>query len=94
MRLMLTDPREAHAEHNDVVNCLMGLASMARMVHALAAAEGRRPTTSAEADDFVHLVLGLASLGETVGLVAQPARAPRPTADPPSSPTTPGELLR
>ena len=91
---MLTDPRAAHDRHNSFVNCLVGLAGLARMVHALADDERRRAATSSEADDFVHLLLALGSLGETVGILARTAPNPRPSADSPSSVTTPWELLR
>jgi hypothetical protein len=91
---MLTDPRAAHAEQNNFAHCLVGLAGLERMVRALADDEQRQPATSREADDFVYLLLALASLGETVGLLARSAPPPRRSADPPSSPTTPGKLLR
>jgi hypothetical protein len=91
---MLGDPRAAHDEHNSFLHCLVGLAGLARMVHALAGDEHRREVTSTVADDFVHLLLGLGSIGETVGLLARTAPNPRLPADPSSSGTTPSELLR
>lgn len=91
---MLTDPREAHAEHNHFVHCLLGLAGVARSIRGLAAEEGRRPTVPAQADDFVHLLVGLVHLGEEVGCLARPPGPREPLADPPSRSTTPRELLR
>ncbi len=91
---MLTDPREAHADHNGFVHCLLGLVEVTRLVHALAADAGRRPTTPAEADDFVHLLVAVAHLGEAVGSLAPPAGPSAPPAHPPSRSTTPRELLR
>jgi len=88
---MLTDPREAHAEQNDFVHCLLGLVGVTRVVRALAADVGRRPTTPAEADDFVHLLVGAAHLGAAVGSLAPPAGPP---ARPPARSATPRELLR
>jgi hypothetical protein len=91
---MLTDPREAHADHNGFVHCLLGLVEVTRLVHALAADAGRRPTTPAEADDFVYLLVGVVRLGDAVGSLARPAAPQGPPADLPSRSTTPRELLR
>ena len=91
---MLSDPREAHAEQNDFVHCLLGLLGVTRLVRALAEDGRHRPTTPAEADDFVHLLVAVAHLGEAVGSLAPPAGPSAPPAHPPSRSATPRELLR
>jgi hypothetical protein len=63
---MLTDPRESLAEQSSFVSYLVGLAGLARVVHALAAYGNRRVDPPCEADDLVHLLLGLASLGDAI----------------------------
>jgi hypothetical protein len=84
---MFTDPREALAEQNAVVNVLAGLAGLARAVRALGDGSA---AGAAEADDVVHLLLGLASLGGAVERLAGPDRA----ATRPSSARPTGDLLR
>ncbi len=87
---MLTDPREALAEQSNFIGYLMGLAGVARVVHALADDGIRRADPPREADDFVHLLLGFASLGDKIGRLAEAApdqasrataAAPRPSTD-------------
>jgi hypothetical protein len=90
---MLTDPR-AGADQNSFVHCLVGLAGLARVVHALAADQDRAATTSPGTDSFAYLLLGVASLGEATERLAGPAVSTRRAADPPCRPTTPRELLR
>jgi hypothetical protein len=92
---MLNDPREAHAEQNSFVHCLVGLSALAGVIRALAGGDDEgRTTPSAEADDFVHLLLALVSLGELVAGLAGPV-GPHETSDDPSPLSlTPGELLR
>ncbi len=67
---MLTDPIPALAEQNNFVGYLMGLAGLARAVHALGGdaspADNRR-----EVDDFVHLLLGIARVGDAISRLAE-----------------------
>ncbi len=56
--MTLTDPREALADQSNFVSYLMGLASLAQVVHALAADGERRTDPPRDADDFVHVLLG------------------------------------
>jgi hypothetical protein len=80
--MMLIGPHEALAEQSNFVHALVGLAGLARVVHALASGERRRVGTAAEPDDFVHLLLAVASLGEAIGNLAPPAdeKPPAPAA--------------
>ena len=87
---MLTDPREALAEQSNFIGYLVGLAGVARVVHALAADGNRRADPPREADGFVYLLLAFASLGEKIERLAestgaQPSAtavtAPRPSTD-------------
>ena len=86
---MLTDPREALAEQSNFIGYLMGLASMARVVRALATDDIRRADPSREADDFLHLLLGFAYLGDKIERLAEaaPERASQATAAAPRPPT-------
>jgi hypothetical protein len=59
----LTDPRTALADQASFIEYLLGLASITRAVHELAADEKRRVEPPSVADDFTHLLLGIASLG-------------------------------
>ena len=74
---MLTDPREALAEHSSFVSYLVGLAGLARVVQALACEGNRQNDVPCEADDLVHLLLGLASLGDSIGRLAESAPSQR-----------------
>jgi hypothetical protein len=78
---MLTDPRQALAEHSSFVSYLMGLAGLARVVQALACDSNRRNDAPCEADDLVHLLLGLASLGEAIERLVESAPAQRNSTD-------------
>jgi hypothetical protein len=72
---MLTDPRPALAEQSSFIGYLVGLASVARVVHALAGDGHRRADPGHEADEFVHLLLGVASVGGAIERLAESARA-------------------
>jgi hypothetical protein len=79
---MLTDPRPALAEQSNFVSYLVGLAALARAVHALAGDGHPRSNAGHEADDFVYLLLGIASTGGAVESLVESARAqPSATAD-------------
>jgi hypothetical protein len=87
---MLTDPREAFADQSNFIGYLVGLAGMARVVHALAADGNRRAGAPREADDFVHLLLAFASLGDTIDHMAEsapvrPSTAAAAAAPPPTN---------
>ena len=56
--MTLTDPREALAEQSNFIGYLMGLASLAGVVHVLAADGDARADNPRDADDFVHVLLG------------------------------------
>jgi hypothetical protein len=88
---MLTDPRPALAEQSNFVSYLVGLAGLARAVHALAADGHPRADARCEADDFVCLLLGLASAGDAISRLAESERAQpsgtTETAPPPSTST-------
>ena len=88
--MKLTDPREALADQSSFISYLMGLAGLARMVHALAADGGPRADQSRDADDLVYVLLGLASLGDAIEGLGEPERAQRHSeaAEPPSSSIT------
>ena len=89
--MTLTDPREALADQSSFVSYLVGLAGLARVVHALAADGDRRDGPPREADDFVHVLLGVASLGDAIERLAESAPAQqhqRVTAPSPDSTTT------
>jgi hypothetical protein len=85
--MTLTDPRDALAEQSNFIGYLMGLASFARVVHALASDDDRLPVPSRDADDFVHLLLGLASLGDLIERLADsaPRAGQRVAAEPESA---------
>ncbi|HWR49363.1 MAG TPA: hypothetical protein VN327_17395 [Pseudonocardiaceae bacterium] len=72
---MLTDPRPALAEQSNFVSYLVGLAGLARAVHALATDGHPRPDPPRDADDFIHLLLGVASAGEAIEHLAESAQA-------------------
>ena len=80
--MTLTDPRESLADQSNFIGYLVGLASLARVVHALAADGERRAEQSREADDFVHVLLGVASLGEAIERMAKSATARNVIAEP------------
>ena len=71
---MITDPREALHEQNQVVTALVGLAALGRSVRALTTG-ARNPAPADEADDFVHLLLAIVQMGEAVEHLV-PAAAP------------------
>lgn len=73
---MLTDPRPALAEQSNFVGYLVGLASLARAVHALAGDAQRRADPPPHADDFAHLLLGVASVGDAINRLAEFEPAP------------------
>jgi hypothetical protein len=77
--MTLTDPREALAEQSNFIGYLLALASLGRVVHAMADDNDRRTDTSSDADDFVHVLLGVASLGNAIERLAETAP---PTAHP------------
>jgi hypothetical protein len=85
--MTLTDPREALAEQSSFVSYLLGLASLAGVVHALAADGVHRADAPRDADDFVHILLSFASLGGAVKRLAETAPGPRDCAAAPPSPT-------
>ncbi|MEE6139444.1 hypothetical protein SKC41_24330 [Mycobacterium sp. 050128] len=76
--MTLTDPREALADQSNFIGYLVGVAGVARLVHALAE-DDRRAGPPIEPDDFVHALLGLASLGAAVGRLANSATAQQNT---------------
>lgn len=73
--MTLTDPLGAFADESSFVGYLVGLAGLARAVHALAAPIDRRTELPRDTDEFIHLLLGVASLGEAVERLAEPASA-------------------
>jgi hypothetical protein len=84
--MTLTDPREALADQSNFIGYLVGLAGVARLVHALAADDDSHPAGSHDADDFVHALVGIASLGDAIDRLAEPVLAqqhPRSEPDPP-----------
>jgi hypothetical protein len=91
--MTLTDPHEALADQSNFIGYLVGLAGVARVVHALAADGDRRSDPPGDANDFVHVLLGLASLGEAIERLANSAKGhtaqPNPTVEtpPPAAPT-------
>jgi hypothetical protein len=72
---MLADPRPALAEQSNFIGYLVGLASVARVVHALAADGNGQADPPREADDFVYLLMGFAGLGRKIERLAESARA-------------------
>jgi hypothetical protein len=74
--MTLIDPRDALAEQSNFIGYLMGLASLGRVVQALADGD-RRADSSHDGDDFVHVLLGIASLGESIERLAESAPAQR-----------------
>ncbi|MGA7053561.1 MAG: hypothetical protein WBZ37_20260 [Mycobacterium sp.] len=79
--MTLIDPCDAFAEQSSFIGYLVGLASVSRMVHALAADGDRRTGPPRDADDLVHVLLGFAGLGDAVQrLVNSVATQPSPTA--------------
>jgi hypothetical protein len=72
---MLADPRPALAEQSNFIGYLMGLASVARVVHALAADGNGQADPPRGADDFVYLLVGFAGLGHKIERLAESARA-------------------
>jgi hypothetical protein len=86
---MLTDPRPALAEQSNFVSYLVGLAGLARTVHALAANGYPRADARHEIDDFVYLLLGVASVGEAINRLgeSEPAQLSRTTVAAPSTST-------
>jgi hypothetical protein len=92
--MMLTDPRDALAEQSNFISYLVGLASLARAVHALAS-DGNGTGSPAQADDLVHLLLGVASVGDAIERLAESAMAPADSAAAaPSSASTTARWLR
>lgn len=78
--MTLTDPREALADQADFIGYLLGLAGLARVVHALATDGDRRTGGPRDPDDFVHALLGLASIGAAIERLANTAAAQPPPA--------------
>jgi hypothetical protein len=77
--MTLTDPCDALAEQSSFIGYLTGLASVSRMVHALADHD-RQTGPLGDADDLVSVLLGLASLGDTIQRLISPvATQPSPT---------------
>lgn len=72
--MTLTDAREALAEQSHFIDYLVGLAGLARVVHALANDDQRSDPPRAP-DDFVHALLGLAALGATIDRIANSTTA-------------------
>lgn len=72
--MTLTDAREALAEQSHFIDYLVGLAGLARVVHALADDDHRSDPPRAP-DDFVHALLGLAALGATIDRIANSTTA-------------------
>lgn len=85
--MTLTDPREALADQSSFIGYLVGLAGVARMVHALAD-DDRRSGTDRGPDDFVHALLGLASLGAAIERIAKAPVAQQNTTASTAMPTT------
>ncbi|MHA3023483.1 hypothetical protein ACXPWS_24850 [Mycobacterium sp. BMJ-28] len=71
--MTLTDPQPALAEQSAFIGYLVGLAGLGRMVHSLAADEGRSP---GESDDFVYLLLGLAGIGAGIEQLTEATPSP------------------
>jgi hypothetical protein len=93
--MTLTDPREALADQSSFVSYLVGLAGIARVVHALAADGDHREGPPREADDFVHALLGVASLGDAIERLAESDLAqPDSTAEAPPPDSTTRRWLR
>jgi hypothetical protein len=97
--MTLTDLREALADQSNFIGCLVGLAGLARVVHALAGdgqfSEAGRSDPPRDSDDFVHVLLGLASLGGSIERLANSAAAqPNPTVEPPPPASTATRWLR
>jgi hypothetical protein len=90
---MITDPREALAEQNQVVTALVGLAALGRCVRALAAGT-RCPAPTDEADDLIHLLLAVARLGDAVERLVPVTPSGGPAGDERATPATPRQLLR
>jgi len=92
---MLNDPREALADQSSFVSYLVGLAGLARVVHALANEGNRRAGGAREANEIVYLLMGLSSLGEAIERLAEsaPTQGPR-AAETLSSPSTNTRWLR
>ena len=85
--MTLTDPREALAEQSTFIGYLMGLASLGRVVRAMADDGDRQTNTSSDADDLVHVLLGVASLGNAIERLAETA----PAAAHPEATTSPSD---
>jgi hypothetical protein len=83
---MLTDPRPALAEQSSFVSYLVGLAGLARAVHALGADGHPRAEAPREADDLVYLLLGVASVGEAIKRLAESAWVQPPSTTAAASP--------
>lgn len=71
--MTLTDPRDALADQSNFIGYLLGLAGLARVVHALAADDNRRSDPPGDSSDFVDLLLGVASLGQSIERLADTA---------------------
>jgi hypothetical protein len=92
---MLIDPRPALAEQSSFIGYLLGVASVARAVHALAGDGHPRANAGHEADDFVHLLLGFASVGGAIEGLCDSARAePSDAPDETTPPSTSTRWLR
>jgi hypothetical protein len=92
---MLTNPTPALAEQSCFIGYLLGLASLANAVHALAADGHPRADTPRQADDFSYLLLGVASVGDAINRLAESARGePCEVPDAGSLPSTNNRWLR
>ena len=90
--MTLTDPRETLADQSNFIGYLVGLAGLARVVHTLAAHEGRRPGPRRDPDDFVYALLGLAGIGAGIEKLADSA-TPQPVSNP-DAPTLASATMR
>ena len=84
---MPADLREAFAENGGFISALVGLSGLARMVRALADAEGHPGRPAEPPDEFVHLLLAVVSLGDAVDRLARPE--PGVGMDRPAAPVAP-----
>jgi hypothetical protein len=70
--MTLSDPCDTLAEQSSFIGYLVGLASVSRMVHALAVDHDRRSGPPRDADDLVSVLLGFASLGDAIQRLINP----------------------
>jgi hypothetical protein len=92
---LLTRPVDAFAEHNPVVNALVGLTALADLVRLLGAEEAGVRVSSGGAtpeDRFVDALLGLVALAEQISRLVPPGSPARPAQR--STPSEPARWLR